>query len=1502
VGCEQCQPDCVAAATASCPTECQAACVAEARTLGPRYGYRRDLAHNLLRIRNGANELLLENLYGEDVTRPSFDAVTTQQMGPWTVELDYRDLEGESAGLVSAPTSGLGAQYAVSKSSYQPVMICPFGGGYGPWFGIGTRPTRATVVVDSYGVPRTFYYDAQGRSMREVNHATLAAYSYEYDEANRLSASLGPLNRLVCREFVAWDDREQTQTRRYPGWDGNADVLAVYADELIGDKRRLNFTIDESFSRLNYATTTVGDVLTATHPSLGPVLTRTYLGHRLETEKDELTGLHRRYTYDLLGLVRTETVGTGMAAQTWTTWRHASGLVDNRVDPRGNQTFYLWNGGVLDRVTEFSAGRFLVTDLEYDAAQRPFRVTEGQKQTEIGYDALGRAQTVTVRALDGSAPDQVTCVRQGPDGRLIESVSAEGERVRITYDGEGRPTRVEAGALPPSDATWDDACGAPEGTEAGVVAEAHYDAAGRVDLTWSARTGGWTSYAYDGLDRLVKVREPNGLERRFGYDARGLVVWEMAHREGGSPTWPPSETDPRLLSASEHQYDAVGRRTRTDEWHLLNGQRVGDGRETTTWVYEPAKVTITSDSEGQTIVTNDDAGREISRKLATGDVVTTSYGSGDRVTTRGPAPTPTGVLEETILLTPFGAPSERWVGGERVAEWAYDDRLRPFQHTEEWLGRREFAYDGLDRLTGVTHSGVGVANGYESYEWDRSNRLVEHTTPLDATTWIRDALGRVVEETNLHASRTFLYTGTSPNPFQRQEGVLFALDHAHGELKTERGPREARHYERDALGRVTRVWRGAAGSTTPTSDVRMTYDTLSNLASESTNGMTTTHGYNGRRRIRTNTIERTLDPLGRLKSLTLYGTTLGTWTYFGVGGPTTRSGPSGVTTYGYDERGRRVSVQRVAGEQTQTWTKSYDRIARRITTERNGEAPWVATLDGRGRVQSETSNGSERSYDVDEGHNIFRWGGSQAQLLAGDMYASRDGLPVTYDAAGQLTSERGRAYAWTDFGELESVSGLGTSVTYRYDALGRLVTRMPVGAPTETIVWDGWRRVGRSTVDESATLVYGDGLDELLFEYGSWGSGGASAMMQNVGEPCDSVGPGGCDDPPPPPSGGSYEAVIEQDDQGTPVLAENARWTSAEQLTAHGEETVGTPFGTPLGTLSTIGFQGQMRDPLNDLVHMRARWYDPAWGRFLSSDPVGLAGGSNRYAFANGAHALFTDPFGLSPVSPVGHYAGIDPHPAAFADAWQPTRYRFDLVGYHPGVDTGSGPLNFAANGGLGIANLLAGLVNVVSNGTGELEELAVNALADAGFGGDATDVRRQLMIPGAVTQFSRLGSVDDAVIGVRQLVSPGRKSVQRHAFVALGDNSLVFVRGGGPDLAPTNVPGLIPIPRGVRNTTPSPALKGSPYHPKSVAARIRPEYRANPAHNPSSPHFDPRKTPEPSDAASVYQDAKPADIGTWYGRGIGGWYRYFSDNAGGVHFSGIVPESRVPAAILRGH
>jgi hypothetical protein len=85
-----------------------------------------------------------------------------------------------------------------------------------------------------------------------------------------------------------------------------------------------------------------------------------------------------------------------------------------------------------------------------------------------------------------------------------------------------------------------------------------------------------------------------------------------------------------------------------------------------------------------------------------------------------------------------------------------------------------------------------------------------------------------------------------------------------------------------------------------------------------------------------------------------------------------------------------------------------------------------------------------------------------------------------------------------------------------------------------------------------------------------------------------------------------------------------------------------------------------------------------------------------------------------------------------------------------------------------------------------------------------------------------------------------------------------------------------------------------------------KPNFQPNPAHTPGQPGFNPGKTVEPGDSASVFEDAIQGKDGNWYGKGGNNEiYRYFSDNTGGAHFSGMtgedgIPLDRVPIGVRR--
>ena len=72
-------------------------------------------------------------------------------------------------------------------------------------------------------------------------------------------------------------------------------------------------------------------------------------------------------------------------------------------------------------------------------------------------------------------------------------------------------------------------------------------------------------------------------------------------------------------------------------------------------------------------------------------------------------------------------------------------------------------------------------------------------------------------------------------------------------------------------------------------------------------------------------------------------------------------------------------------------------------------------------------------------------------------------------------------------------------------------------------------------------------------------------------------------------------------------------------------------YGAPApGNAGRFGYTGQVWLPETGLYHYKNRAYHPELGRFMQTDPIGVSGGMNLYAYVGGDPVNLVDPLGLA--------------------------------------------------------------------------------------------------------------------------------------------------------------------------------------------------------------------------------------------------------------------------------
>ncbi len=329
--------------------------------------------------------------------------------------------------------------------------------------------------------------------------------------------------------------------------------------------------------------------------------------------------------------------------------------------------------------------------------------------------------------------------------------------------------------------------------------------------------------------------------------------------------------------------------------------------------------------------------------------------------------------------------------------------------------------------------------------------------------------------------------------------------------------------------------------------------------------------------------------------------------------------PSGVVSrYAFDAQGRVTGVT-IGGQTVLSGATYFPFGALQGWTWAGGQA-YRRDLDLDGRIASLTLGPDTAAY----GNESWSFGYDSLNRLTMAALPQGETLAYAYDGNGNRRQET-RAGALTNYGyfaasnRLQALTG-AASRSFTYDAMGNLTSNGSVtftydGRGRLTQTSNGYRyainglgqRVSKSGPGGITYFVY-DEQGRLLGEYD--GAGAARQELVYLADtPVASVRPGA--------GGGIAVYPIYTDHLNTPrVITNQANQIVWEWKTDTFGAGAANENPSGLGVFSfNLRFPGQYYDAETGLHYNYFRDYDPSVGRYVESDPIGLDGGVNTYAY-----------------------------------------------------------------------------------------------------------------------------------------------------------------------------------------------------------------------------------------------------------------------------------------------
>jgi RHS repeat-associated protein len=241
--------------------------------------------------------------------------------------------------------------------------------------------------------------------------------------------------------------------------------------------------------------------------------------------------------------------------------------------------------------------------------------------------------------------------------------------------------------------------------------------------------------------------------------------------------------------------------------------------------------------------------------------------------------------------------------------------------------------------------------------------------------------------------------------------------------------------------------------------------------------------------------------------------------------------------------------------------------------------------DANGNRTSQSGTGGTSAYGYLTGTN-------RLQSISGAVNRS-----YSYDGAGNIVADGQHSYAYDATNRLSALDGGQTQ--YRYNGLGQRVQK--TGSTISYAAWDEQGRV-----------------------IGEYDAGGTVQETVYVGTTPVAVIQAGV----------AYSVDADQVDAPRVIRGPSGLVAWRWDTDAFGAAAANAnPSGAGAFAYNSR-FPGQLFDAETAKHYNGFRDYDPATGRYVESNPIGLAGGINTYSYVNGNPVSFVDPRGLSKTDP----------------------------------------------------------------------------------------------------------------------------------------------------------------------------------------------------------------------------------------------------------------------------